>query len=86
MKKIIYILFIAFFTSAVFAQEPPKDITQMTKEDVMELSYDELLDMPFEDVLKLADIVGVSLEELYEMLLNKDVVLRRDYGLRCPIC
>jgi iron complex outermembrane receptor protein len=74
MKKIIYIFLVSIFTSAVFAQEPEKDISQMTKEDVLELTYDELLEMPFEDVLKLADIVGVSLEELYELLLNKDVV------------
>ena len=34
-------------------------------------SYYEL---PFEDLLKLAEIVGVSLDELYEMILNKDLV------------
>jgi iron complex outermembrane recepter protein len=72
MKKILYTILILFISFWVSAQQP--DISQMTKEDVLELSYDQLLEMPFEDVLKLADIVGVSLEELYEMLLNKDVV------------
>ncbi len=72
MKRIYYIIITILFTIGVSAQQV--DIEQMTKEDVLNLSYDQLLDMPFEDVLKLADIVGVSMDELYEMLLNKDVV------------
>lgn len=74
MKKYIQTaLILLFINISVFAQLP-KSIDEMTKEDVMALTYDELLELPFEDVLKLADIVGVSMDELYEMLLNKDVV------------
>ncbi len=72
MKRFYYIIICISFTLSVSGQI--KDIEQMTKEDVLNITYDELLDMPFEDVLKLADIVGVSMDELYEMLLNKDVV------------
>jgi outer membrane receptor protein involved in Fe transport len=39
----------------------------------MQLTYDELLEMPFEDVLKLADIMGVSMDDLFAMIMNKSV-------------
>ncbi|NBC84143.1 MAG: TonB-dependent receptor plug domain-containing protein, partial [Bacteroidetes bacterium] len=78
MKKqyIISIVFFVFmaFSQHSYAQSDTLDIESMTKEDVMALSYDQLLALPFEDLLQLADIVGVSLEELYELILNKDVV------------
>ncbi len=77
MKSIKYILIILFLTTSalanIYSQEVKKNITEMTREDVLGLTYDELLEMPFEDLLKLAEIVGVSLDELYEMILNKDV-------------
>jgi len=72
-QKILYILLFTV-SFAVMAQESSLDISNMTKEDVMELSYDQLLELPLEDLMALADIVGVSLDELYEMILNKDVV------------
>jgi len=70
------ILFIFLFTVsfAVMAQEGNLDISNMSKEDVMELSYDQMLELPLADLMALADIVGVSLDELYDMILNKDVV------------
>ena len=45
----------------------------MTQDDIMKLSYDELLEMPFEDVLHLADVMGVSMDELFAMIMNKSV-------------
>lgn len=77
MKHIqyIFICLLAIVLSLnMAAQEEGKDISHMTRGDVLELTYDELLEMPFEDLLKLADIVGVSIDELYEMILNKDVI------------
>lgn len=77
MKKIITtLIFITIFSLPVylFGQDGNVNVDQMTKEDVLELNYDQLLEMPLADLLKLADIVGVSLDELYEMILNKDVV------------
>ncbi len=45
----------------------------MTKEDILAMSYDELADLPLEDLMKLAEIVGVSIDDLFNMVLNKDV-------------
>ena len=45
----------------------------MTKDDIMKLSYEELLEMPFEDVLHLADVMGVSMDDLFAMIMNKSV-------------
>lgn len=73
MNKIIFTILLSAFSILLPAQDT-LDVNKMTKEDVMALSYDQLLEMPFEDVLKLADIMGVTMDELYEMLLNKDVV------------
>ena len=58
-------------TCQLFAQT--KDISSMTKDDIMNLTYDELLEMPFEDVMKLADIMGVSTDDLFAMIMNKSV-------------
>ena len=72
MKKIfIALLSICLISTNVISQ--PKDINSMTKEDVLNMPYDKLLEMDLETVMRLADIVGVSMDELYEMLLNKDV-------------
>lgn len=77
MKNLYILIFIILFSINLNAQEVAKDtlpdITKMTREQVLELSYDQLLDLPFDQVLELAKIVGVSLDELYEMLLNKNV-------------
>ena len=54
----------------VFAQKP---IDKMTKEDIMAMSYDQLADLPLDDLMRLADIVGVSIDDLFNMVLNKDV-------------
>ena len=71
MKKLLICLTLAFaIVGQVFAQ---KDVSSMTKDDIMKLSYDELLEMPFEDVMKLADIMGVSMDDLFAMIMNKTV-------------
>ncbi len=72
MKKLILCVTLAFaIVGQLFAQN--KDVSSMTKDDIMQLSYDELLEMPFEDVLKLADIMGVSMDDLFAMIMNKSV-------------
>ncbi|MBR5168455.1 MAG: TonB-dependent receptor plug domain-containing protein [Salinivirgaceae bacterium] len=70
-KKIFCIMLMLIMASQSFAQQ--KDVSKMTREDILAMSYDELGAMPLEDVMKLTEILGVSLNELYEMLLNKDV-------------
>ena len=72
MKKIILCAtFLLAMACQIFAQN--KDVSSMTKDDIMKLSYDELLEMPFEDVLHLADVMGVSMDELFAMIMNKSV-------------
>ena len=50
-----------------------RDVTEMTREEVLDLSYDQLLAMPLADLLVLADIVGVSMDELLQLAMNKNV-------------
>lgn len=72
LKKILLCFTVAAMVSAQsFGQK--KDISQLTRNDILSMSYDELAEMPIEDVMQLTKILGVSLNELYEMLLNKDV-------------
>lgn len=60
----------------------------MTRDDILSLSYDELAEMPLEDVLQLTKILGVSMDELYEMILNKSVTAaskRAEKSLNSPL-
>ncbi len=74
IKAIVFIILIQLFVVNLSAQEITKNIEEMTREEILNIPYDELIELPLEQLLKLADIVGVSLEELYEMILNKDIV------------
>nr|WP_321450150.1 TonB-dependent receptor plug domain-containing protein [uncultured Carboxylicivirga sp.] len=74
MKKhhLIAVLFIFAFTQITFAQNTPKT---KTKEEVLNMTMEEMSSLPLEELMQLMDIVGVSsLEELYDLLLNKNVV------------
>ena len=72
MKRMIFcVAMLVAMTCQLFAQT--RDISSMTKDDIMNLTYDELLEMPFEDVMKLADIMGVSTDDLFAMIMNKSV-------------
>ena len=69
-KASIILLMMLFSVNIGFAQKP---IDKMTKEDVMTMSYDQLADLPLDELMRLADIVGVSIDDLFNMVLNKDV-------------
>ena len=72
MKKLLLCAtFLLAMACQMFAQT--KDVSSMSRDDIMKLSYDELLEMPFEDVLHLADVMGVSMDELFAMIMNKSV-------------
>lgn len=58
---------------SVSAMAQTRDVSKMTRSEILSMSYDELAEMSFEDIMALTKILGVSLDELYEMLLNKDV-------------
>lgn len=74
MKKYIP-LFILMFTLAIniHAQEQTYDFENMTRKEIMAITYDEMLEMPFEDLKKMAEVVGVSTDELLKMALNREV-------------
>jgi iron complex outermembrane receptor protein len=69
-KTSIILLMMILSITAVFAQKP---IDKMTKEDILVMSYDQLADLPLDELMRLADIVGVSIDDLFNMVLNKDV-------------
>ncbi len=74
LKKYISCGLIMLLTISVFAQETKKDINSLTRKDVLEMTIEELSDYNLEEMMKIMDIVGASsIEELYELLLNKDV-------------
>lgn len=52
------------------AQEEP--LKEMTREDVRAMTYDELVELPLPKLMKLAEIVGVPVDELYDMVLKPD--------------
>lgn len=70
--KILIIFIAILFVTPVQGQETPKQ-KQLTKVEVMNMSYKQLLELPFEELINLANIVGVSTDELLQMILNKEV-------------
>ncbi len=74
LKKYISLLIILIFSISIFAQETKKDVNSISREEVLQMNIEELSNYDLDEIMKLMDIVGAStMEELYEMLLNKDV-------------
>ncbi len=75
MKKILFIITLIIFTFDVSlqAQEESYDFENMTRKEIMEISYDQMLEMPFSDLKRMAEVVGVSTEELLNLALNREV-------------
>ena len=72
--KKYFTLLLMLCTLSVLAQENKKDINQLSKEQVLEMTIEELSLYDLEELTKIMDLVGASsLDELYELLLNKDV-------------
>ncbi|TRX72474.1 TonB-dependent siderophore receptor [Carboxylicivirga sp. M1479] len=71
-KYLIILMFSLVLSNALLAQE--SESSSLTKEKILSMSTEELSGLALEDLMAAIDIVGVSsLEELYELLLNKDV-------------
>ncbi len=71
-KYITIVLFSLLMSANLMAQEGEN--TTLTKEKVLSMTTEELSALSLEDLMSAIDVVGVSsLEELYELLLNKDV-------------
>ena len=62
---IIAILFTQF--SGAFAQEVKSKAETMTRQEIMEMTTDQLLALPLEDLMLLANKLGVSIDELLKM-------------------
>ncbi len=74
LKKYTLFFFTLLIGAALFAQEGKKDVNKLSKNEVLEMTIEELSFYDLEELTKLMDIVGASsLDELYELLLNKDV-------------
>ncbi|SMO45918.1 iron complex outermembrane recepter protein [Saccharicrinis carchari] len=73
-KKYIIVFLFGLIALSGAAQQSPKNIDLITREEVLEMSMDDLLSYDLADVIKLMELVGASsMEDLYELLLNKDV-------------
>ncbi|MDR2040286.1 MAG: TonB-dependent receptor [Bacteroidales bacterium] len=51
----------------------PKPVEELTRNDVLSMSFDELSVYSLEEIMKIAEIVGVSTDDLFKLLLNKDI-------------
>ncbi len=65
LRRLMMLVFV-WMPLMTFAQ--PRPVAKMSKTDVLKLTIDELYALPLEDVISLSEIVGVSVEELYEMV------------------
>ena len=74
INKYLYALILLIFSVSIYAQETKKDVNTISREEVLQMNIEELSAYDLEEIMKLMDIVGAStIEELYELLLNKDV-------------
>ncbi|MCW3788326.1 TonB-dependent receptor plug domain-containing protein [Plebeiibacterium sediminum] len=74
INKYLYALILLIFSVSIYAQESKKDVNSISREEVLQMNIEELSAYDLEEIMKLMDIVGAStIEELYELLLNKDV-------------
>jgi len=69
------LLFFAVFLFLQFQANAQLDkkIEDYTRKEVLEIPYNQLLELDLDELVALAEIVGVSLDELYELVLNRDV-------------
>lgn len=51
----------------VSGQEKKSQIELMTRDEILQMTSEQLLALPFEDLIKLADKMGVSIDELLKM-------------------
>ncbi len=67
------LLALIFICSSVYSQEPV-DSTKYLKDKLKSMTYEDLIDMPYEEFIKLSEVVGVSVDELMEIIMNQEVV------------
>jgi outer membrane receptor for ferrienterochelin and colicin len=67
---LLSLLLVLSFAYRTFAQTDSLTIKNLTRSEIVNLDYNQLLALPFEDLLLLANKMGVSIDELLEMSLT----------------
>lgn len=71
MKKYIIGILIVFNTFFnVLAQKDSINISTISRSEILNLDYNELLELPFEDLMVLANKLGISIDELLNMSMT----------------
>jgi outer membrane cobalamin receptor len=65
--KCFLILIISFNCIILYSQPDSIDYSKYTKEEIMNLGVDDLLALPFEELLLLANKLGISIDDLLNM-------------------
>ncbi len=72
-KYILVALAFLVMATTAFSQEK-KAVSSLSRDEILEMNIEELSAYDLEEMMQIMEIVGASsLEELYELLLNKDV-------------
>ena len=69
-KIIILISLLFLITYTLKAQSDSLNVKNLTRTEVLKLDYNQLLALPFEDLLYLANKLGVSIDELLNMTVS----------------
>jgi outer membrane receptor protein involved in Fe transport len=69
LRVFICILAILSLTHPILAQELP-DSSKLSREVIQSMTYDQLLDFSMEDLVKLARIAGLTVDELFDMIIS----------------
>ena len=72
-KTLLFLFAFLLLMLPAYSQQPDGTKKLPTKDEIMEMTYQDLLNMPFEQLIQLANVVGVSAEDLLQMILNKEV-------------
>jgi iron complex outermembrane receptor protein len=57
----------------VSGQEPEINVTEMSRDEILDLPYDVLIELPLDQLMLLAEKVGMSMDELLQLAFNKNV-------------
>jgi iron complex outermembrane receptor protein len=71
MKKLFTSLFLLVTLSCTLhlSAQAKKNLSMMTKNEILQLSYEELVNFDLAELMQLADIVGVSTDELLQLAI-----------------
>ncbi len=74
IRQIFLFVILGLHIKGAWAQESPKiDFSTIKKTEIVKLNYDVLLDLPLSDLKKLAEIAGITTDELLQLSLNQEV-------------